>query len=92
MKLTILENQFFFQFLQISGSSYLNAFGKLRFQNELHSLRKKIDSKWHEKLNQIEETMLNLKEDAAVNSNVNIMKVFISKLHKFVESQFIQNP
>ncbi|XP_025159510.1 rotatin [Harpegnathos saltator] len=38
--------------------SYLNAFGKLKFQNELHELRRKLPSEWHLKLNKIEEAVL----------------------------------
>lgn len=55
----------------------MNAFGKLRFQNELHTLRKKIGGKWHGKLNEIEETVLNLKEDTPIDSTSNDIKVFI---------------
>ncbi|KAK1119474.1 hypothetical protein K0M31_013302 [Melipona bicolor] len=45
--------------LKTDDRGYLNAFGKLRFQNELHELRRKLDSEWHEKLNEIEEVVLN---------------------------------
>ncbi|XP_076279078.1 rotatin homolog anastral spindle 3 isoform X3 [Lasioglossum baleicum] len=41
--------------LKTGDKSYLNAFGKLRFQNELHELRRKLGSEWYEKLNEIEE-------------------------------------
>nr|XP_012136876.1 PREDICTED: rotatin isoform X4 [Megachile rotundata] len=46
--------------LKTGDKSYLNAFGKLRFQNELHELRRKLGSEWYEKLNEIEETILNM--------------------------------
>lgn len=59
--------------IKTSGSSYLNAFGKLRFQNELQTLRKKIGGKWQEKLNEIEETVVNLKEDT-LDSTLNVTK------------------
>ncbi|XP_043258441.1 rotatin [Colletes gigas] len=45
--------------LQTGDRSYLNAFGKLRFQNELHELRRKLGSEWYEKLNEIEEAVIN---------------------------------
>ncbi|XP_006614220.1 rotatin isoform X1 [Apis dorsata] len=45
--------------LKISDKNHLNAFGKVRFQNELHELRRKLDSEWYEKLNEIEEAVLN---------------------------------
>ncbi|XP_034182443.2 rotatin homolog anastral spindle 3 isoform X1 [Osmia lignaria lignaria] len=45
--------------LKTGDRSYLNAFGKLRFQNELHELRRKLGSEWYEKLNEIEEIVLN---------------------------------
>lgn len=44
---------------KISDKNHLNAFGKIRFQNELHELRRKLDSEWYEKLNEIEEAVLN---------------------------------
>lgn len=46
-------------FHKTGDRSYLNAFGKLRFQNELHELRRKLGSEWYEKLNEIEEIVLN---------------------------------
>lgn len=55
--------------------SYLNAFGKLRFQNELHELRRKLDSKWQEKLNDIEEVILNPDRVQTSSSNREIIKV-----------------
>ncbi|XP_076653624.1 rotatin homolog anastral spindle 3 isoform X2 [Halictus rubicundus] len=41
--------------LKTGDKSYLNTFGKLRFQNELHELRRKLGSEWYGKLNEIEE-------------------------------------
>lgn len=43
---------------QTDTKSYLNAFGKLKFQNELYELRRKLSSEWHTKLNRIEEAVL----------------------------------
>ncbi|KAG7209111.1 hypothetical protein KM043_015257 [Ampulex compressa] len=40
--------------VKTDDKSYLNAFGKLRFQKELDEIRKKLDLAWHEKLNEIE--------------------------------------
>ncbi|XP_053987608.1 rotatin [Hylaeus volcanicus] len=45
--------------LQTGDRSYLNAFGKLRFQNELHELRRKLGSEWYDKLNELEEVVIN---------------------------------
>lgn len=45
-------------YFQADTKSYLSAFGKLRFQNELHELRRKLPSEWHAKLNKIEEAVL----------------------------------
>ncbi|XP_071558418.1 rotatin [Temnothorax nylanderi] len=38
--------------------SYLNAFGKLKFQNELYELRRKLPSEWYAKLDEIEQAVL----------------------------------
>ena len=46
-------------FYKTGDRSYLNAFGKLRFQNELHELRRKLGSAWYDKLNGIEEVVVN---------------------------------
>ncbi|CAK9800001.1 RTTN [Anthophora quadrimaculata] len=41
--------------LKTGDKSYINAFGKIRFQNELHELRRKLSLEWHEKLREIED-------------------------------------
>ncbi|XP_008212651.1 rotatin isoform X1 [Nasonia vitripennis] len=41
--------------LKSDSGSYLNSFGKIRLQNELRDLRARLDSKWHDKLNVMEE-------------------------------------
>ncbi|KOC59425.1 Rotatin [Habropoda laboriosa] len=41
--------------LKTGDKSYLNAFGKIRFQNELHELRRKVGLEWYEKLSEIED-------------------------------------
>lgn len=37
------------------AKSYLNAFGKQKFQNELFELKRKLSPEWHAKLDEIEE-------------------------------------
>ena len=69
--------------LQSKGNSYLNVFGKLKFQNELLVLRKKIESKCHNKLNQIEEALLNQNEYLAEDSEVCFIKVFIEFFQQY---------
>ncbi|XP_012272783.1 rotatin isoform X2 [Orussus abietinus] len=61
--------------IQFNGALYLNAFGKLRFQNELHELRCKLDSTWHDILNQIEEAVLNAKQFLTTENVVHPLKV-----------------
>lgn len=56
--------------------SYLNAFGKLRFQNELHELRRKLGSEWHEKLNEIEEIVINEDKVQSTVADINNTKVY----------------
>ncbi|CAL7947029.1 unnamed protein product [Xylocopa violacea] len=60
--------------LKTGDRSYLNTFGKLRFQNELHELRRKLDSEWYEKLNEIEEVVLNSDRLQTVSTNVESIK------------------
>ncbi|XP_032667797.1 rotatin isoform X2 [Odontomachus brunneus] len=54
------------------SKSYLNAFGKLRFQNELHELRRKISPEWHTKLNKIEEAVLRAGKSGTNKLNAHI--------------------
>lgn len=44
--------------LKADGKSYLNAFGKLKLQNELYELRRKLSSEWYGKLDEIEQAVL----------------------------------
>ncbi|XP_076183468.1 rotatin homolog anastral spindle 3 isoform X2 [Ptiloglossa arizonensis] len=60
--------------LQTDDRSYLNAFGKLRFQNELHELRRKLGSEWHEKLNEIEEIVINEDKVQSTVADINNTK------------------
>ncbi|KAF3426004.1 hypothetical protein E2986_13229 [Frieseomelitta varia] len=56
---------------------YLNTFGKLRFQNELHELRRRLGSEWHEKLNEIEEAVLNSDKPEVIPPNSKIINLYI---------------
>lgn len=55
---------------KIDAKSYLNAFGKLKFQNELHELRKKLSSEWYGKLDEIEQAILYLERNQVNKSNI----------------------
>ena len=68
-------------------TGYLNAFGKLRFQNELHELRRKLGSEWHEKLNEIEEAVLNSDKPEVISSNLKIIIVCIFTFVIFIRMQ-----
>nr|XP_012230900.1 PREDICTED: LOW QUALITY PROTEIN: rotatin [Linepithema humile] len=46
------------QLVKADIKSYLNAFGKLKFQNELCELRRKLSPEWHARLDEIEEAVL----------------------------------
>lgn len=49
------------------AKSYLNAFGKLKFQNELYELRKKLSPEWYGKLDEIEQAILHLERNQVNN-------------------------
>ncbi|XP_015602257.1 rotatin isoform X2 [Cephus cinctus] len=57
-----------YRLVKTNDGSFLNAFGKLRFQNECHELRLKLDSTWHDKLNLIEEVALSSKQQGPTDS------------------------
>ncbi|XP_011175426.1 rotatin isoform X1 [Solenopsis invicta] len=52
--------------LKADAKSYLNAFGKLKFQNELYELRRKLTSEWYAKLNEIEQAVLHIERNRDV--------------------------
>ncbi|XP_011873858.1 PREDICTED: rotatin isoform X2 [Vollenhovia emeryi] len=54
---------FLLRLLKVDAKSYLNAFGKLKFQNELYELRRKLSSEWYAKLDEIEEAVLHLERN-----------------------------
>ncbi|XP_017766173.1 PREDICTED: rotatin [Eufriesea mexicana] len=62
--------------LKTDDKSHLNAFGKLRFQNELHELRRKLGSEWYEKINEIEEIVLNSDKIQTTSSKSETIKLF----------------
>ncbi|KAL7292988.1 hypothetical protein TKK_0013438 [Trichogramma kaykai] len=45
---------------QHDGGSYLNSFGRVRFKQELRDLKAKLDCRWQDKLNKLEELADNL--------------------------------
>ncbi|XP_012536869.1 rotatin isoform X2 [Monomorium pharaonis] len=57
--------------LKADARSYLNAFGKLKFQNELYELRRKLSPEWYPKLDEIEQAVLHMERsrDATVCSD-----------------------
>ncbi|EZA47060.1 Rotatin [Ooceraea biroi] len=76
---------FLLRLVQADANGYLNAFGKLRFQNDLHDLKRKISPKWHAKLDEIEKAILHIgseinksntdsKMDSAININLKYNK------------------
>jgi len=50
----------------------LNAFGKLKFQNELYKLRRNLSSEWYAKLDEIEQAVLYLERNPVSVSNTHI--------------------
>ncbi|KAM0726292.1 Rotatin [Formica fusca] len=54
------------------AKSYLNAFGKLKFQNELYELRRKLSPEWYAKLDEIEEAVIHPEKSQINGSNVDI--------------------
>lgn len=44
---------------QPNSEAYVNLIGKSKMYAELHRLRSKLDSKWHDKLNALEEIISN---------------------------------
>nr|XP_031848371.1 rotatin isoform X1 [Nomia melanderi] len=70
---------------QTADNSYLNAFGKLRFQNELHELRRKLGSEWHEKLNEIEEVVVNANNLQTTATNIENTKYSNSMRMGFID-------
>ncbi|KAI4475480.1 hypothetical protein M0802_015139 [Mischocyttarus mexicanus] len=53
------------------NNNYLNAFGRLRFQNELDQLKRELDDSWHDKIYQIEQTILNSDQEESTNDRCN---------------------
>ncbi|XP_024221639.1 rotatin isoform X2 [Bombus impatiens] len=60
--------------LKTDDRSHLNTFGKLRLQNELQELRRKLGSEWYEKLNEIEEAVLCSDKLQTISSNSKTIK------------------
>lgn len=58
-------------YFKTDARSYLTAFGKLKFQNELYELRRKLSPEWYAKLDEIEEAVIYLKRNQIDGSNVN---------------------
>ncbi|XP_018306110.1 rotatin [Mycetomoellerius zeteki] len=54
------------QLLKADVNSYLNAFGKLKFQNELYELRRNLSPEWYAKLDEIEQAILHLEKSRDV--------------------------
>jgi len=52
------------------GKSYLNAFGKLKLQNELYELRRKLSSEWYAKLDEIEQAVLHSERNQVNKSSI----------------------
>lgn len=73
---------------KISDKNYLNAFGKVRFQNELHELRRKLDSEWYEKLNEIEEAVLNSEKLQTILLKSETIKVCIKLINNISKKTF----
>ncbi|GAB1865817.1 Rotatin [Camponotus japonicus] len=60
------------------AKSYLNAFGKLKFQNELYELRRKLSSEWYAKLDEIEEAVIQPERNQINGSNINTKDLAIN--------------
>lgn len=58
-------------YFKTDAKSYLNAFGKLKFQNELYELRRKLSSEWYAKLDEIEEVVIQPERNQINESNIN---------------------
>jgi len=54
---------------QADAKSYLNAFGKLKFQNELYKLRRNLSPEWYAKLDEIEQAVLYSEKNPVSISN-----------------------
>lgn len=59
-------------YFKTDAKSYLNAFGKLKFQNELYELRRKLSPEWYAKLDEIEEAVIHPERSQINGSNVDI--------------------
>lgn len=54
--------------LKADARNYLNAFGKLKFQNELYELRRNLSPEWYAKLDEIEQTVLHLEKSRDITT------------------------
>ncbi|XP_066591011.1 rotatin isoform X2 [Prorops nasuta] len=73
-----------YRLVKISSDNYVTAFGKLRFQNELRELRRKLNSEWYEKINEIEGLILSPPEQTII-SEENNKKITASKFDRWKE-------
>ncbi|XP_011645189.1 LOW QUALITY PROTEIN: rotatin [Pogonomyrmex barbatus] len=70
--------------LKADAKSYLNAFGKLKFQNELYELRRKLSPEWYAKLDEIEEAVLHI-ENNTIPFDVTLERENGTQISKVVE-------
>lgn len=76
VKYFLMKNLLYFYltynfYFKTDAKSYLNAFGKLKFQNELYELRRKLSSEWYAKLDEIEEAVIQPERNQINGSNIN---------------------
>lgn len=63
--------------LKADAKNYLNAFGKLKFQNELYELRKKLPSEWYGKLDEIEQVILHSERSQVSKTHIKYTNKYI---------------
>ncbi|KYN02662.1 Rotatin [Cyphomyrmex costatus] len=63
--------------LKADAKSYLNAFGKLKFQNELYELRRNLSPEWYAKLDEIEQTILHSEKSQTIKYDYSCILIFI---------------
>ncbi|XP_043681789.1 rotatin isoform X1 [Vespula pensylvanica] len=71
------------------NNNYLNAFGRSRFQNELHQLKRKLDTSWYDKIDQIEQVILNPDKEESSNDVRTSIKALDPSRISFKQSEYI---
>ncbi|KAK2582399.1 hypothetical protein KPH14_004718 [Odynerus spinipes] len=72
-----------YKLIKGGNNNYLNAFGRSRFQNELRQLKRRLDDLWYDKIDLIEQAILNPDSHESVDQITSIQSERVIRIHNY---------